>query len=162
MDGSEEGGDLSEMPVRVLLAVDDSDYSPHVAEIAAKLFHGRDLKVAIISVVEELRGPGTEMGSKEVMKMERERFADLHRRITEHYFAGSQGVESMIIEGSPADVICERAKSLNCDLIIMGTRGRGKFQRALLGSVSEDVILRSSVPVTVVTRPKDFKPVEGN
>ena len=145
---------MSGTPVKVLLAVDDSVYSPHVAEIAAKLFQGRELKVALLSVVEELRGPGTEMGSKEVMKMERERFEALHRQIADRYFGGGLGVESLILEGSPADVICERAKNLACDLIIMGTRGRGKFERALLGSVSEDVILKSTVPVTVVTKPK--------
>jgi nucleotide-binding universal stress UspA family protein len=142
---------LSDSAVRLLLALDDSEYSPHVVDVASRLFQGRNLKVVLLSVVEELRGPGTEMGEKDVMEQERERFKDLHARMAGQYFtAGNQALESLIIEGKPADVICERAKTLACDLIIMGTRGRGRFQRALLGSVSEDVILRSKVPVTVV------------
>jgi nucleotide-binding universal stress UspA family protein len=139
--------------VKLLLAVDDSDYSPHVVEVAARLFRGVDLKVTLLSVVEEIRGPGTEVGEKEVMQQERERFKALHGHIANQYFKdGNQVVESLILEGSPADVICERAKSSGADLIVMGTRGRGRMQRAFLGSVSEDVILKSSVPVTVVTK----------
>ena len=148
---------MADEPVKLLLAVDDSDYSPHVAEIAARLFRGKQVKVTIVSVVEEPRGPGTEMGPEEVKKMERDRFRALHTRIADHYFGGHENVESLILDGSAGDVICERAKALSSDLIILGTRGRGRMQRAFLGSVSEDVILRSSVPVTVVTRPKDFK-----
>jgi nucleotide-binding universal stress UspA family protein len=50
-------------------------------------------------------------------------------------------------------VICERADALDVDMIVMGTRGRGKFRSALLGSVSEDVIHNSRAPVVVVRKP---------
>jgi nucleotide-binding universal stress UspA family protein len=144
---------LPAKPIRLLLAVDDSDYSPHVADVASRLFMSNDVMAYILSVIEEPRGPGTEVGPEEIKEQERARFKDLHARISSNYFAGHPAIESMIVEGSPADVICERAKALAVDLIIMGTRGRGRIQRALLGSVSEDVLLRSEIPVTVITRP---------
>jgi nucleotide-binding universal stress UspA family protein len=143
---------LSGTPIKLLLAVDDSEYSPHVAETAAHLFGGKDPRVVVLSVVEEPRGPGTEVGPEEMKAQERKRFNALHGRIVANYFGGNQNVESMILEGSPADVICQKAKETGSDLIIMGTRGRGKIQRALLGSVSEDVIMKATVPVTVVTK----------
>jgi nucleotide-binding universal stress UspA family protein len=146
---------LSTKPIRLLLAVDDSEYSPHVAEVASRLFSADDLVVYVLSVVEDLRGPGTEVGAAEVKQQERERFIALHSRIRSTYFtARNDSVESLILEGSPAVVVCERAKALGVDLIIMGTRGRSRFQAALLGSVSEDVILKANVPVMVVRRPE--------
>ncbi|WIW71928.1 universal stress protein [Anaerosinus gibii] len=43
-------------------------------------------------------------------------------------------------EGTPSTTIVNFAKKNNVDLIIMGTRGLGSIQSALLGSVSQDVI----------------------
>ncbi|CAB3991613.1 universal stress A [Paramuricea clavata] len=52
--------------------------------------------------------------------------------------------------GEPGVVICEHAHREHVSLILMGTRGLGKFARALLGSVSKYVILHSGLPVLVM------------
>jgi nucleotide-binding universal stress UspA family protein len=39
------------------------------------------------------------------------------------------------------------------DLLVCGSRGYGPMQRALLGSVSEELIARARQPVLVVPRP---------
>lgn len=59
-------------------------------------------------------------------------------------------VETKVIEGSPSRVIIEHATPENCDLVVMGTHGRGGIDRLLLGSVAERVIRRASVPVLTV------------
>jgi nucleotide-binding universal stress UspA family protein len=52
------------------------------------------------------------------------------------------GVEASILveEGEPASSIAEMAKELGVDLIMMPTRGRGRFRSALLGSVTAKVV----------------------
>ena len=146
---------LSAKPLQVMLAIDSSDYSQHVAEVASRLFRWRDTKIFFVSVVERPSGPGNEPGLEpEVMKAEEEDFTSLHSRLAKEYFGGfGENVTSIILEGAPAKVICERADALGVDLIVMGTRGRGKFRSALLGSVSEDVIHNSRSPVLVVRKP---------
>lgn len=52
--------------------------------------------------------------------------------------------------GTPAEVIVHYATDLACDLIIMGTRGRGAFAGALMGSVARAVTHVSSIPVLLV------------
>jgi nucleotide-binding universal stress UspA family protein len=52
--------------------------------------------------------------------------------------------------GSPGPTIAELAKSLGCDLIVMGARGIGSNTAALLGSVTQSTIEHSAVPVLVV------------
>jgi YjbE family integral membrane protein len=52
--------------------------------------------------------------------------------------------------GSPGPTIAELAKSLSCDLIVMGARGIGSNTAALLGSVTQSTIEHSAVPVLVV------------
>ncbi len=50
----------------------------------------------------------------------------------------------------PVDAILEAAERLPADLIVLGTHGRGGAKRLLLGSVTENVVRQSPIPVFVV------------
>jgi nucleotide-binding universal stress UspA family protein len=54
--------------------------------------------------------------------------------------------------GEPVDTICEVAKNLNADLVVVGARGHNAAQRFLLGSVSDRVVHHAPCPVLVVRR----------
>ena len=57
---------------------------------------------------------------------------------------------SLIDGGKPAGTIMQAAERLNVDAISLGSHGRGGLARALLGSVAEEVVRRSTRPVLVV------------
>ena len=59
-------------------------------------------------------------------------------------------VETAVVEGSPSREIITDAEDADCDLVVMGTHGRGGIDRLLLGSVAEKVVRGSSVPVLTV------------
>ena len=142
--------------MHILVAVDNSDYAPHVAEMAAKLFPTSDNKVELVSVLEQSVSTMAEPPlDEEIMKKEEEDLIALHSKITGTYFTplGMQ-VRSEIVPGLAAKKIGEIATSNLVDVIVIGTRGRGRFTSAFLGSVSEDVIRHSSVPVLVVKKPQ--------
>ena len=61
-------------------------------------------------------------------------------------------VESVILEGSPADEIVDFAEKNDIDLIVMGTQGKSAIQRFLIGSVAENVVRHSKRSVLVVRR----------
>lgn len=56
-------------------------------------------------------------------------------------------------QGPPAETILERAKEIGANLIVMGTHGRKGLARFFLGSVAEQVLRSSTVPVLTL-RPK--------
>jgi nucleotide-binding universal stress UspA family protein len=56
----------------------------------------------------------------------------------------------LLATASPADAILSSSRSLDADLIVMGTHGREGLSRALLGSVAESVIQQSDRPVLTV------------
>lgn len=58
--------------------------------------------------------------------------------------------EAVQADGEPPEVITEEAGRLGCDLIVMATRERSRLRRQILGSVAEEVIRRSGIPVLVV------------
>lgn len=52
--------------------------------------------------------------------------------------------------GNPPDAILNYANDHDIDLIVMGTHGRTGVKRALLGSVTEDVVRHTEIPVLSV------------
>ena len=59
-------------------------------------------------------------------------------------------VEPVTLEGHPAEKILEFAEQEDIDLIVMGTLGKTGLERFLLGSVAENVVRHSKIPVLVV------------
>ena len=55
-----------------------------------------------------------------------------------------------LLVGEPGDSIAAFAKKNRCDLIVMGSHGRGALKALLLGSVVTKVLARSTIPVLVV------------
>lgn len=60
-------------------------------------------------------------------------------------------VQIEVVEGtSPSETILSTMSRLGADLIVMGTHGRTGLRRAFVGSVAEEVLRLSTVPVLVV------------
>lgn len=56
---------------------------------------------------------------------------------------------SVCCDEDPAEIIIDFYKRHNCDLIVMGSRGLGKF-RGAFGSVSTQVLHEAQIPVLIV------------
>ncbi|MCI0619304.1 universal stress protein, partial [bacterium] len=61
-------------------------------------------------------------------------------------------VEKIVGHGNPADSIVEISRKLRIDLLVMGTHGVTGYERFLMGSVTNRVLHKSSVPVLVVSK----------
>lgn len=60
-------------------------------------------------------------------------------------------INSKVIHGvAPSDGIIAVADEVNADLIIMGSHGHTGFKKLILGSVAQNVLTNSPVPVLVV------------
>ncbi|HEX9162633.1 MAG TPA: universal stress protein [Thermoanaerobaculia bacterium] len=75
----------------------------------------------------------------------------LQAKFTEYAKAQIGGkFETVVVQDAPARAILNTARSTRADLIIMGTHGRRGIRRAILGSVTENVLHESDVPVLTV------------
>lgn len=64
-------------------------------------------------------------------------------------------IERRVETGEPGLAIVAAAEEVGADAIIIGSRGRGAFKRALLGSVSTHVVNNAPCPVVVVQTKDD-------
>jgi nucleotide-binding universal stress UspA family protein len=58
--------------------------------------------------------------------------------------------ETEVAQGDPAHTIIDISERFACDLIVMGARGQSVFRLAMMGSVSNEVLHASAVPVMIV------------
>ncbi len=141
----------------ILVAVDNSEYAELVSKEASSIASQKGSDVVILSVVSvpSLAEEG-EIDGASIEQEERE-YEKLHRMLIDKYFSDSSSrlVESKILHGDAADKIVKYADQINADMIVLGTRGRGRIATALLGSVSSKVAHHSKRSVFIV---KDSKP----
>ncbi|MBE6527725.1 MAG: universal stress protein [Thermoplasmata archaeon] len=69
----------------------------------------------------------------------------------------SQGADAhTIIEvGKPEDTIIEVADRFQCDVIVVGRPDRSRFDRMVMGSVSQDIVANAVCPVIIVPTPDE-------
>jgi nucleotide-binding universal stress UspA family protein len=62
-------------------------------------------------------------------------------------------IRTAVLDGFVVDALLDRQRATSADLIVMTTHGRGPVSRALLGSVADELIRRTPVPVLLL-RPR--------
>lgn len=137
----------------VLVPFDGSEQSVNAIDHVLAEFTGS--QVTLLHVINPARaGYGAQAGiptSSEEWLEEAEAeaeslFDDARERAADHDVELDTATEV----GNPSRVIVEYAEADGIDHVVMGSHGREGLSRVLLGSVAENVVRRSPVPVTVV------------
>ncbi|MFB2538664.1 MULTISPECIES: universal stress protein [unclassified Acinetobacter] len=140
----------------IVVTIDGSETALAAVKQAATLAKAFDSKVTAIYVLTAEPILGAEFMTLDAMQEEylseiREK-AQQDLKQAEQLFA-EQGIsiDSKICEGFPVHhEIVESAKTLDADLIVMGSHGRKGFKKLVLGSVAQSVLGESHIPVLVV------------
>jgi nucleotide-binding universal stress UspA family protein len=140
---------VSIFPTKVLLATDGSSEAQLAATTAADLATGTSSELHVVHVGEWTPTflAQTEQEPAELQREARHRLDEEVRRVEE---AGGTVAETHLRQGRAAEEIVELAESLGIGMIVMGSRGRGRIRRALMGSVSDSVVRHAHCPVTIV------------
>jgi len=64
--------------------------------------------------------------------------------------ANGLDVSTLVVLGSPSEIIIERANETKADLIVMGTRGRSAVTQLFLGSVAARTLQMAPCPVLTI------------
>lgn len=90
--------------------------------------------------------PNIKSMQDEAMKAAQQKMAEIRQEV----FKDFPKVETLVVQGPPADKILEVAQKEGVDLIIMGTHGRKGLERAIFGSVCDKVVRNSKIPVLTI------------
>jgi nucleotide-binding universal stress UspA family protein len=132
---------------RILVAVDGSACGERAVEHAVRLAATTGSTVVFLFVMDTLREFNEGVMPEVRRELQAQGTAVLDRA---QKVAADAGVDAAceLLEGSPADVIVEKAK--NFDLVVMGSHGKGLWKRLTVGSVTQSVLHRTPAPLLVV------------
>lgn len=134
----------------VLSPVDLSEVSRHALEHAAALTRALGGRLRVLYVADAFPGGRTIADAR----------ADLDAFLaTAKLPAGS--ADATVVIGEPKQEILRAAASSPTDCIVMGTHGRGGFERFVVGSVTEHVMRKSACPVLAVPPGDRQSPPDG-
>jgi len=136
-------------PRRIVVGVDGSPGSRRALEWAGQLAHDAGAEIVVVqALIEEAWHSDLPAGSYD------ETVRRQQRELAEDYGPGLDrlGVTYTITErgGDPRQVLLDAADDAEADLIVVGSRGAGRFSRTVLGSVSATLVQWSAIPVAVV------------
>ena len=148
--------------MKILLAVDESEYSAAAAEAVATRPWPSGTIVRVLTAIEPVVPPAAELwydagGSIERAQQElAARAAQLTVGVAETLRASGLTVETAARDGEPRSVIVDEARDWSADLIVIGSHGYTGLKRWLLGSVAQAVVTHAPCSVEVVRK----KPAE--
>jgi nucleotide-binding universal stress UspA family protein len=146
-------------PSRILVAVDGSDTSMNAADYAitlAKNNNNNEAGIFVINVIglppifkmlpSDTRKELISIGRREANQM-LDTVAEMAKRHSIEKKINTEIVETPV---SAADAIIRYAQEKDVDLIVVGTKGRSRMSKALLGSVASKIVTYSPCSVLVV------------
>jgi nucleotide-binding universal stress UspA family protein len=148
---------------KILYATDLSPNSAYAFRYAINSAIKHDADIIILHVVQE----SAPFFEEERLKMIREEkvakatnhikdrlqtFRDKERKADPQSIDRVVSVE--VCEGYPPEEILRKADELSCDIIVMGTHGKGIIRHSFLGSTAQKVLRRVRKPVFIIPLPE--------
>ena len=159
--------------MKVLCAVDGSDFSHWAVEALGTLFHQSLKEVILLHVVDDVQ-------FRQGMKKEGSSQAKIKKVITAMNQDGKQlltqaanhaalainqartkpfvTIRTVLMHGHVTNIVTKQAEKRKVDLIVMGSRGLSNITGYLMGSVSRKVLTHAPCAVLTVKEPVPAKP----
>jgi nucleotide-binding universal stress UspA family protein len=152
------------LPKKILVATDFNELAAAALRVAADLAQRTGGSVVLLYADRfeppaEFTSPQLPRIAKVIDASRRHAKEELERCAARAIPAGIEH-QNMVVESLPVPAITEYADTHDIDLIAMGTHGRGSIQRILLGSVAEEVLRRTTVPLLTVHDPSRVRPIQ--
>lgn len=148
---------------KVLIALDYDPTAQKIAEDGFALAKAMSAQVVLLHVVADpvyyssamyspIMGFGGYMDS-EIMQPDisdhlKKTSTDFLEKSKKHL--GDDTIEIMVTEGDVADAIVAAAKNITANVIVMGSHSRKWLEQIVMGSVTENVLRQTSIPLFII------------
>lgn len=140
--------------MKLLVAIDLSDSSRIVLDYVKDLAKALSGKIWLLHVAEpDPEFVGYEVDPPVMRDAVARRFHKEHQQIQQlSQELRSTGLEcdALLVQGPTVETILRQIEKLPVDMVVIGSHGKGVLRHLLVGSTSEGVLHKSSIPVLVV------------
>lgn len=138
---------------KILVPTDGSEFAQTAEHVALEIAKSMDSEIIAVSIIENEFVSGLPLDD-EVYDLNTILKEDSESNIEEFKVMDEKEnfnikITSIIREGSPAKEILKVAEEENIDLIVIGSSGKSRFDKFLMGSVADKVSKHASCSVLV-------------
>jgi nucleotide-binding universal stress UspA family protein len=141
---------------KILCPVDFSEYSTLALRYACALARENESRLVVLHLVPDL--------TQAISYLEGNYIGTVHEALvsnavskTDEFIRGIVPADLPVVRkigsGNPSDSILDLAAAEEADLIVMGTHGHTGYERFFLGSVTNRVLHKATIPVLTVCKP---------
>ena len=152
---------------KVLIALDYDPTAQKVAEFGYELAKSMDAETSLLHVVKDpvfysssdyspimgfsgyINNDPVQLNTLEVLKSASINFLDKSR----HHLK-DHSIQILVEDGDIADTILTTAKKIHADLIVMGSHSKKWLENIVAGSVTEEVLMNTKIPLYIVPTKK--------
>lgn len=145
------------MPRDVLIGYDGSDNAKLALSQAIRIAQNANARLTIMSVVPDVAATvqGAWLAGANVQQLGDEMTEQVTATLDEAIaqVPDDLPVTKVLGHGHAGPALLSAIEEHGCDLVVVGTRGRGAVKSLFLGSVTEHLVSHSPVPIVVVPPP---------
>lgn len=137
---------------KILVAFDGSEKSYDAFNFAlemSKLCPGAAPEIIVLSVAQPPE-PADIVEVEAIIDNATQYYEELFKILRDKAKEKNLEIKTVVVVGHPADQIIRYAKENNCDMVVLGQKGKSKIESWLLGSVSKRVATYAPCTVTIV------------
>ena len=152
---------------KVLIALDYDPTARKVADAGYLLAKSMEAEVVLLHIISEpvyYHSPDYSpiMGFTGTMDLGPLQIDDINdlKKVSFHFLnkyrdhLGDKAIKTVVEEGDFAETIIKTAKHLHADVIVVGSHSHKWFENILMGSVTEQVLQHSTLPLYIVPTKK--------
>jgi nucleotide-binding universal stress UspA family protein len=152
---------------KILIALDYNPTAQKVAETGYLFAKTLGAEVILLHVISDLVYYSSieyspimgfdgymDMGPLQLNTIEGLKKASLQFLEKSKHHLGDKSIKTLIKEGDFAESILEAAKELHVNIIVMGSHSRKWLENIVMGSVTEKVLHRTSIPLFIIPTKK--------
>jgi nucleotide-binding universal stress UspA family protein len=148
---------------KILIALDYDPTAQKVAETGhdlAKALNGTTILLHVTSDVTQYSyldySPIMGFGGLSAIEKDQPGISERLEDVAQQYLdnaketLGDEKVQTIVRNGEYGEAILATAMEIKADIIVMGTHGRRGLEKILMGSVAENVLRHSSIPILII------------
>jgi nucleotide-binding universal stress UspA family protein len=145
------------MPRDVLIGYDGSDNAKLALRQAIEIAQSANARLTVMSIVPDVAATvqGAWLAGANPQQLEQDMTEQVTASLEEAIALVPEDVPvtKLLGHGHAGPALIGAIEEQGCDLVVVGTRGRGAVRSLFLGSVTEHLVSRSPVPIVVVPPP---------
>ena len=150
--------------MKIIIATDGSEFGAAAISFAARLICEPKTEIEIVTVIEPAAGTEFETIIESVNELtktdnpetraDREMLDGARQKLIDKCAEKEVSVTTKLLAGPAARAIVEEAEAWKADMIVVGSHGRGFWERSWLGSVTDRIVHHAPCSVLTVRHPR--------